>query len=116
MTENQRLATPGRHQLHPQRLVRSSLPFQIPQRANVVHLDPVPAATQLTRLREESLHELRRVDEPIRNEAIVKTCVDLPRERNATPLRYQRRLAFAFHPHLEDGPARAILHRHTAST
>ena len=108
MTDDERLATPRRHHLHPQRLVRSSLPFQILERANVMHLDPVPAAAQFALVREESLHDLRRVGEPKRNESIVKRGVDVPCERNATPLSDQWRLAFACDPDFESGLPCAI--------
>ena len=85
MTDDERLAAPRRHHRHPQRLVWSSFPFQVFEGANVMHLNPITAAAQFALIREESLHDLRRVREPKRNDSIVKRGVDVPCERNPTP-------------------------------
>src|SRR5438132_735164 len=108
MTDDQRLATPRRHHRHPQGLVRSSFPFQILKSTNVMHLDTILTATQFARLCEESLHDLRRVGEPKRNETIVKRGVDVPCERNATPLSDQWRLAFASDPDFQSRPTSPV--------
>ena len=101
MTDDERLTTPRRHHRHPQRLVRSSLPFQVFECANVMHLYTVTAAAQFSTSSEESLHDLRRVGEPKRNESIVKRGVKAPCQRNATPLSDQWRLAFTCDPDFE---------------
>src|SRR5262245_3125983 len=98
MTNDQRLASSCRHHRHPQRLVRSSLPFEVLERANVMHLNAITAAAQFARLGEESLHDLRRVGEPKRNKSIVKRGVDIPCQRNATPLSHQWSLPVACDP------------------
>ena len=108
MTDDQRLASPGRHHRDPQGLVRSSLPFQILERTNVMHLNTVSAAAQFARLREESLHDLRRVGEPKRSKTIVKRGVDTPCERNSTPLSHQRGLALACDPDFQSGSPFAV--------
>ncbi len=61
MTDDERLASPRCHHRHPQRLVRSSLPFQVLEGANMMHLNAITAAAQFALIREESLHDLRRV-------------------------------------------------------
>src|SRR4026209_1895439 len=98
MTDHQRLASPCGHHLHPQRLVRSALPFQVLERANVVHLYAITAAAQFAPIREEALPDPRGVGEPKRNELIVKRGVHAPCQRNPTPLSDQWRLAFASDP------------------
>src|SRR5262245_49406805 len=98
MADHQRLASSRRHHRCPQRLVRSSLPFQVLEGANVMHLYAVTAAAQFALLGEESLHDLRRVGEPKRNESIVKRGVDIPCQRNATPLSHQWSLPVACDP------------------
>src|SRR5437016_2358899 len=108
MAKHQRLPTPRRHHRHPQRLVRSSLPFQVLERTNVMHLNAVTAAAQFARLREESLHDLRRVREPKWNGPIVKRGVDVPCERNSTPLSNQRGLAVACDLDFESGSPRSV--------
>src|SRR6202011_895927 len=85
----------------PQRLVRSSLPFQVLERTNVMHLNAITAAAQFARLREESLHDLRRIGKPKRNDPIVKHGVDVPCQRNATPLSHQWGLTFTRDPDFE---------------
>ena len=76
-----------------------------------MHLDAILAAAQFARLREESLHDLRRVGEPKRNETIVKRGVDVPCERNPTPLSDQWRLALACDPDFESGSPCAVVIR-----
>jgi hypothetical protein len=74
-----------------------------------MHLYAITAAAQFALLSEESLHDLRRVGEPKRNESIVKRGVNTPCQRNPTPLSDQWRLPFAFDPDFESGSPCAIV-------
>ena len=108
MTDDERLAPPRRHHRHPQRLVRSSLPLQVLERTNVMHLDAIPTAAQFARIREESLHDLRRVREPKWKVPIVQRGVDAPCQRNPTPLSTQWGLAITRNLDFESGSSLPI--------
>src|SRR5512142_943451 len=84
-TENQRLASPCRHDLYPLRFFPSCVLVEVLHGSNMMDLDTVCEArrsTQLARLRAQALLNLRSV-QPYLVGLVLKVCLNIPCERDS---------------------------------
>ena len=99
--DDQGFASTGNHHFDPGRFLGPPMAQQVLERTNMVDLDGVMRATELARIRQKPLFQVRSLVVPDATRLVLEYCILIVLERDSAPCRYQWLLSFSIDRHLK---------------